>query len=157
MVFFWEKKVTFDKSSNIYIDDKKYDGTLGSWKLIMMKKPPQWDDRKDLTNYELIVAQTDVVKNPRDVLPKSRPYQTFKYTKIIRSLPSSQQSGSGIQFLPTDIKALEQKLEILLGEYRAGNKTSTRNEIVSIADELLRRKVIPRREYRDIDIFLSEP
>lgn len=151
------KKVTFDNASNIYIDDKIYEGTLGLWKLIMMAKPPQWDDRKDLSNYELIVTQTDVARNPRNVLPKSRPYQTYKYTKILRSLPSFQQSGSGIQFLPADIKALEQKLEILLGEYRAGNRTSTRNEIVAIADELLRRKNISRQEYRDINTFLSEP
>ena len=149
------KKVTFDKSSNIYIDDKKYDGTIGLWKLIMMKKPPQWDDRKDLTNYELMLTQTAAVTNPQNVLPRSRPYQTSKYKDIIRSLPSFQQQGHGIHFLPADIKSLEKRLEILLGEYRAGNQTSARNEIVPIADELLRRKVISRQEYRDINTFLS--
>ena len=46
-----------------------------------------------------------------------------------------------IQFLPGDIKGLETKLNYLLGEYRAGNRSSlTRDQIVSILDELLRRK-----------------
>ena len=63
--------------------------------------------------------------------------------------------GEGIHFLPSNIKTLEERLEILLGEYQAGNQTSTRNEIVPIADELLKRRVISRCEYRDINKFLS--
>ena len=103
------------------------------------------------------MTQTAAVKNPQNVLPRSRPYLTSKYKDIIRSLPSfqQQQQGHGIHFLPADIKSLEKRLEILLGEYRAGNQTSARNEIVPIADELLRRKVISRQEYRDINTFLS--
>ena len=31
------KKVQFDKASNIYIDDRKFDGTLGLWKMSMLK------------------------------------------------------------------------------------------------------------------------
>ena len=64
-------------------------------------------------------------------------------------------AGHGLVFLPGDIKGLETKLTYLLGEYRAGNRTSTRNEIVSILDELLRRKSISRREYNDINNFLQ--
>ena len=64
--------------------------------------------------------------------------------------------GESIHFLPGDIKTLEDRLGVLLGEYRAGNRTSTRNEIVPIADELLRRKAISRKEYRDINTFLSD-
>lgn len=63
-------------------------------------------------------------------------------------------SGSGVMFLPGDIKGLETKLNYLLGEYRAGN-TITRNEIVSILDELQRRKRISRGEYREINTFLQ--
>ena len=40
-------------------------------------------------------------------------------------------------FLPGDIKGLETKLNYLLTEYRAGNRSSlARNQIVSILDEL---------------------
>ncbi len=154
------KKVTFDDASNIYIDGIKYEGTLGLWKLIMMKKPPMWKDRQDLANYEQILKQTAAITNPRNCTSRTRPYQTYKYKQILESLPllrqEEEQHGDGIHFLPDNIKALEDRLGILLGEYRAGNRTSTRNEIVPIADELLRRKVISRKEYRDINTFLSE-
>ena len=63
--------------------------------------------------------------------------------------------GNGLVFLPGDIKGLETKLTYLLGEYRAGNRSSTRNEIVPILDELLRRKVISRKEYKGINTFLQ--
>ena len=73
----------------------------------------------------------------------------------------SHRNGGGsdgiIQFLPGDIKGLETKLNYLLGEYRAGNRSSllTRNQIVSILDVLLRRKRISRKEYREINTFLQ--
>ena len=65
--------------------------------------------------------------------------------------------GDGIvQFLPGDIKGLETKLNYLLGEYRAENRSSfTKNQIVSILDELLRRKRLSRKEYREINTFLQ--
>ena len=51
--------------------------------------------------------------------------------------------GKGIQILPGDIKGLETKLNYLLAEYRAGNRSSlTRNQIVPILDELIRRERI---------------
>ena len=150
------KKVKFDKPSNIYNDDRKFDGTLGLWKMIMLKKPPVLDDREDMTNYEQLLKQTNVINNPLNVAAGQRPYQTYKFKIFFESLPLFQQQGRGIEFLPKDIKGLENKLGLLLGEYHAGNKTSTRNEIVAIADELLRRKVIPRQEYRDINAYLAE-
>ena len=64
--------------------------------------------------------------------------------------------GDGIQFLPGDIKGLGTKQNYLLAEYRAGNRSSlTRNQIVPILDELLRKKRISRKEYRDINTFLQ--
>ena len=56
--------------------------------------------------------------------------------------------GAGIvQFLPGDIAGLQQKLLLLLGEYRAGN-TTTYNEIVAALDELRRRNAISEQQYR---------
>ena len=62
-------------------------------------------------------------------------------------------SASGI-FLPGDIRGLEAKLNLLLAEFQAGN-TSTRNEIVFILDELLRRKQMSRKEYTEINNYVS--
>ena len=71
-------------------------------------------------------------------------------------LNKNNDDGDGIQFLPDDIKGLETKLNYFLGEYRAGNRSSlTRNQIVSILDELLRRKRISRKECREINTFLQ--
>ena len=70
--------------------------------------------------------------------------------------PIKQKYGKGIvHFLPGDIKGLKTKLNYLLAEYRAGNRLSTKNEIVAILDELLRRKKISQQEYKDINTFLQ--
>ena len=71
-------------------------------------------------------------------------------------LNKNNDDDGGIQFLPGDIKGLETKLNYLLGEYQAGNRSSlTRNQIVSILEELLQRKRISRKEYREINTFLQ--
>ena len=69
---------------------------------------------------------------------------------------SEEKGGNGItRFLPGDIKGLETKLCYLLGEFRAGN-TTTREEIVPISDELLRRKKISQKEYKQINSFIQQ-
>ena len=146
------KMITIDDASNIIVDGVLYPGTDGLWSLIMKKKPNQKVyDFDDIANYKKLVKQTNLATNPRNV-PKSKrksPYTTDKYRNIIQSL------GDGIQFLPGDIKGLESKLNILLAEYGAGNKTSTRTEIVPILDELLRRRKISHSEYKNINNYLS--
>ena len=66
--------------------------------------------------------------------------------------------GSGISnqvsFLPGDIGGLAKKFKLLLAEFMAGNKT-TRNELVSILDELLRRGKITKNEYTNSNSFLA--
>ena len=64
--------------------------------------------------------------------------------------------GTGIRFLPGDIKGLNIKLNLLLAEFAAGNRSSTRNQIVGILDELKRRKRISRKDYTDINSFLAK-
>ena len=145
------KRVRFDKSSNIIVDGVMYKGTWGLWRLIMMKKPAK-AEHEDMHSYEKLVQQTNVMTYPRNLGGHSRPYQTWKWKHMLSGLVHQ---GEGIHFLPSNIKTLEERLEILLGEYQAGNQTSTRNEIVPIADELLKRRAISRCEYRDINKFLS--
>ena len=81
-------------------------------------------------------------------------YHHHRGAEVTRSI--KQQHGYGlVQFLPGDIKELETKLNYLIGEYRACNRLSTRNEILSILDALLRRRKITRKEYKDINTFLQ--
>ena len=150
-----DKNVRVDGESNIHVDDARYEGTDGLWKLIMTKRP---DEKKytfeDLKNYKDLVRQTNVINHPRNVTKHSRPTTTYKWKYILSSLHTV--AGEGIHFLPVDIKGMTSKLNLLLAEYSAGNRTSTRNEIVSIIDELLRRKRISRTEYKDINSYLSK-
>ena len=43
-----------------------------------------------------------------------------------------------IEFVPSDITSLQIKLAYLLGKYQTSNTSATRNEIVAIADNLLK-------------------
>ena len=63
--------------------------------------------------------------------------------------------GSGIQFLPGDIEGLIEQLHLLLAESRAGNKSSTRNQIVAILDQLRRLNHLSQEEYNAVCEELS--
>ena len=56
--------------------------------------------------------------------------------------------GKGSSFY--QVKGLIERLRLLSAESRAGNTVSTREEIVAILDELLRRREITRKQYNDI-------
>jgi len=157
-----DKVVVVDKQSNIYVDDKKYKGTPGLWALIMLATP-KYDDytTDDFSRYGDLIKQTNLIFHPRNVTARSRPKSTWKWTHILtpirQPIKKEKKDGEGIiQFLPSDIKGLTSKLQLLLAEFAAGNRSSTRNEIVIILDELLRRKKISRAEYTDINSYLSQ-
>ena len=67
-----------------------------------------------------------------------------------------EQQGNSIEFLPGDKKGLQTKFAYLLGEFRAGNTSATRNQIVAVSDELLRRKVISRSEYQTVNDYIQQ-
>ena len=58
-------------------------------------------------------------------------------------------------FLPSDVVSLRDKLQILIGEFIAGN-TITRNQIVSILDNLRGRCEMDETEYREISSFVNK-
>ena len=157
------------KGSDLVIDHKTYIGTPGLWSLIMKKHPNDYTS-EDLSTYRDVILQTNAMNFPNNVEPTSRVTSTKKwrdifplFKKIDGELPlssshsdiTSKKIGNGLVFLPGNIKDLETKLTYLSGEYRAGNRSSTRNEIVPILDELLRRKSISRKEYKEINNFLQ--
>ena len=77
--------------------------------------------------------------------------------ELLKPAISNQEFKFAIQFLPGDISGLQTKLTYLLAEYQAGNTFATRNQIVAIADELLRRKHISQEEYHDISSIIKLP
>ena len=152
------KEVAIDKHSNIHVNGVEYKGTPGLWTLVVSIKPKYSDyTADDYSRYGDLVRQTNVILHPRNVTARSRPTATWKWNHMLTPLqqPIKQENGDGIQFLPSDIKGLTSKLQLLLAEFAAGNRSSTRNEIVFILDELLRRKSISRKEYTEINSYLS--
>ena len=145
-----DERVLIDENSDIIVGDRRYKGTPGLWALIMLASPTVYTD-DDKENFKDLVIQTDLMNHPRDVKSGGRPQNTAKHRLMEQFLLPT---GSGV-FLPGDIKGLSTKLNLLLAEFRAGN-TSTRNEIVFILDELLRRKRMSRKEYTEINNYVSD-
>ena len=137
------------------------------WSLITESNPqpksntnPDGYTSKDYDAYAALVRQTDVINSPLNVNKKTRHKLTNKYRKLLKPMLESQigssSSGHWIQpnFLPSDIKSLVDKLQVLIGEFLAGNKT-TRNQIIAIVDNLRERNRISEKEYREVNDFLQ--
>ena len=149
--------VEITEDDDIEVDGVKFNGTTGLWSLIMFKKPKEDTYlNEDLEQYQRLVEMTNVMSYPNNVRKNSHLKATYKWKKIFPRFGDVLHEGSGIKFLPADINGLQTKLAYLLGEFQAGNTAATRNEIVSISDELLRRKNISQSEYRRINDFLQQ-
>jgi hypothetical protein len=146
-----DKIVNFGERGDIIVDGKTYKSTPGLWSLILLKKPTGYTEQ-DIEEYKKLVEQTNVIENPQNLRDNSHPERTWKWRKIFKNM---EEEGHGIEFLPSDIISLKQELVYLLGEYRAGNTSATRNQIVAIADNLLKRKHISKLEYRRINDYIS--
>lgn len=150
------KMVTIDDLSNIIVDDNQYPGTDGLWKLIMEKIPITTDySPADFRNYKDLAKDTQLLSHPNIESREGKPTRITSMFKH-KLLTSKKSKGDGVHFLPSSIKGLSSKLNVLLAEYAAGNNTSTRTEIVSILDELKRRKRITQAEYNSINNFISK-
>jgi len=149
--------VEITENDDIVVDGVKFNGTTGLWSLIMFKKPKEDTySNKDLEQYQRLVEMTNAMSYPNNVRKNSHVKATYKWKQIFPRFYQAIHEGSGIKFLPADINGLQTKLAYLLGEFQAGNTAATRNEIVSISDELLRRKIISQSEYRRINDFLHQ-
>ena len=146
-------------NDDIIIGDTTYHGTLGLWELIT-KNDPDKDiyNEEDHKNYIEILLDTRAIEsdsNPN----KPKASRSTKYKELIKpiwdevKLKNKGKKGSGVVFLPGDPNALIEKLCMSIAAWRAGN-TGSRNEAVSICDELLRKGVLESEEYNAIQIVL---
>ena len=133
------KDAKFPDEETMQIDHTEYKLTKGLWSLITEKNPLVYT-KKDYDTYKGLVHQTDVINHPSNTTKRSRPRNTLKYRNLLSKMVVENESatGDGVNFLPTDINSLEKKLQVLVGEFLAGNKT-TRNQIVAILDNLRER------------------
>ena len=152
------KKIVVDDDYNIHLGDFSFKGTTGLWHLITFKYPDVYNP-EDLENYKELLDRTNVINIPHVTSAADRPKSTakwkfFKENGIVEDDDEQEQekkeTGTGIQFLPGNIKGLIEQLHLLLAEFRAGNKSSTRNRIVAILDQLLRRNYLNQEEYNAV-------
>ena len=159
------KVITADEYDNIRVDNTSFKGSKGLWRLIMMKKPEMFED-EDLRDYKEIIDRTDVIEFPHKINSSDRPRNTSKYAFLTANFgelesekeesdeeyksEEEKKDGTGIYFLPGDINGLINQLHLLLAEFRAGNKSATKNQIVAILDELLKRNYLTQDEYNGV-------
>ena len=163
-----DKEVTVDEYNNIRVDNTVFKGSTGLWRLIMMKKPEIFED-EDLRDYKELIDKTNVIYTPHKINSSDRPTKTAKYKfltenfgveekeseeesdeEYIDEKDEGKKDGTGIHFLPGDISGLINQLHLLLAEFRAGNKSATKNQIVAILDQLLKRNYLTQDEYNGV-------
>jgi len=130
-----------------------------------MEKPKIKDATKtDKDNYLEILKETGALYElDKNGKLKVKAPSSKKYRNIIKQLHDEKKRqrleeletlGQGI-ILPSDPNALCERLELLMASKQAGN-TGLRNEIVSICDELLRQKILPRDAYKNLMLTLNK-
>ena len=164
--FIGSKAVTI-QDDDIVIGNEVYHGTGGLWRLVMGVREDQIGSigvdftEADLQEYVRLLRQTNVLHrnfDPNESHPRAS--SSWKWKTILKPLwnkfrkeEDSEEDGSGIKNLPGSIKALKEKLNLLVGEYKAGN-TTTRNELVAVLDQLRSRKAISEDRYRAVNSVL---
>ena len=166
-----DKEINVDKDDNIHVDEVTFKGTKGLWRLIMMKTPKVYDE-EDIRDYQELIMRTNVLEVPHTTKSSDRPRNTTKYKFLTTNFTQvesgdddseeekgnekeawkekDQKKGTGIVFLPGDIRGLIEQFHLLLAEYRAGNKVATKNQIVAILDQLLKRNYLTQEEYNGV-------
>jgi hypothetical protein len=138
------------------IDEKKYKGTEGLWKLLTLKNPGNTSP-EDLETYKEMLLQTKafllegqdrvkcnrgqkyktIIKPIADEWRAETPYSTPCASPAVmkrRRLQSVQ--GTGTVFLPSDPNELVARHKLLFGSFQTGN-TGVFNELQAINDRLL--------------------
>ena len=85
----------------------------------------------------------------------ARDNYTGRDHKMLKKYILLTEGGKGISFLPSDLKSLKSRLNLLLAEFNAGNR-ATRNEIVAIVDNLAGRRKLAKEEARDIAHYVDD-
>ena len=145
--------------NDLIIGGGKYDGTRGLWELIVLKEPSEKNyDDEEFKTYSKIMINTNSIRrdnDPKNPYPKSS--KSWKWTNVVKDIWYNRKTyeGQGTKtiVIPSDPNALLQKLDLFMASKEAGN-SGTRNELVSICDELLRQRVIGKNEYKNIMLRL---
>ena len=137
------------QDNNIFVRDQEFKGTTGLWALIM-ENTPNMDNipDEDVNNYKHLMDITNAMQFGLDENRNAQ--RTDKY-KLLKKL---FEEGSGLSFLPSDVNSLKKRLDVLLAEFQAGNG-ATRNEIVAIVDNLVKRNKMKIDYANDINNYIQ--
>ena len=148
--------------NDIVVGGEKYKGTNGLWELMTESNAPdEWSsvNDEDLQNYSKIIFNSGAIysgSNPN----KPKASRSEKYRKIIKPLwdkfksDTKVKKGYEVIILPSDPNALKERFTLSVAAWYAGNKGS-RNEAVSICDELLRQNRINKDEYKAMIAYID--
>ena len=145
--------------NDLIIGRTKYEGTRGLWELIVSNEPSEQNyDDGDLATYSEIMVNTNAIRRDNDPTnPRPKSSRSWKWTNVVKDIWYNRNTyeGEGTKtiVIPSDPNALLERLDLLMASKEAGN-TGTRNELVSICDELLRQRVISKNEYKNIMLRL---
>ena len=147
--FFGGKEITV-LPHEIEVGDEIFEKTPGLWSLITLKDPGGYTS-KDAISYKEFLKKTEWIYTKaggyRSISNKANIPK--KELQIEAQNEIKSHGGTGI-ILPSDKKELIQRLRLLCAEFAAGN-TNTRDEIVTILDELKQRNIISDTEYEEIN------
>ena len=158
-----DEEIKVDEFNNISIENTTIKGTKGLWRLIMMKTPETYE-QEDLENYVELLNRTHALNIPNKTEPSQKPGNTskwkfLKHAGIVNDEPESDEyedplsesedkkEGEGVSFLPGNIEGLVEQFRLLFAEFCAGNKSSTKKQMVAILDQLLKRGYLNQDEY----------
>ena len=158
--FFIGREQIMINNDDIIIGDKLFRGTTGLSELITKLEPDAtlYND-EDYKNYREILIDTNAIgsdSNPN----KPKATRGEKYRKIIKPLWKEivfrrrGKKANGVIILPSDPNALIERFALSVAAGHAGNKGS-RNEAVSICDELLRQHVIDKDQYKSMIAYID--
>ena len=161
-MFIGKEELTIDDNDVIIGGEslQRYKGTIGLWELISRAKPDKTKiTDEDMENYEKILVETKAMEydeNPnKPKASRSEKWQTI-VSKIWEKFKSDTKvkKGNGVLILPSDPNALVERFTLSVAAWYAGNKGS-RNEAVSICDELLRQNRINKEEYKSMIAYID--
>ena len=155
--------------NDLVISNRKYERTKGLWSLLTKKEPNNYS-QDDLENYKQILFDSNALyqnNDPSTNKPKSSKSKKWGLVKPFwQNRPSNKQydasvlqpskleyEGDGVMYLSSDPVELMNRLNLLIAEFQAGNKT-TQNEIVAVMDELLKIQIYDRAQYKILNSYL---
>ena len=135
----------------------EYEGTPGLWELIVSREPKNFT-KGDYENYTKLMIKTNTLhrgNDPNSLYPKSS--KSYKWNNILKDILANRKEheGSGVIVIPSDPKALLERLNLLLASQEAGH-TGVGNELVNICDELKRQGVLDTKTYKKLNSIIKK-